>query len=221
MHPIVRPIATWGVVASPRRSYPATMSEKRKTEAAPAGEARSTDTLSRLLHSHPETAYDYLEFRRLLAGPAAAFAAERANEEQLAHLEDCMRAMVAAHALDDPAQEAAADAHFHLAVYEAAGNAVMTHIMRRLLEMLKSGVFYDRADLYLRRGVREGFLRQHQAIYAAIAARDPDAARAASDLHLTSTKEALREAQRADLRREVSIRRREGLDLVARQRRPE
>ncbi len=197
------------------------MSDTRKTEAAPAGEAQNADTLSRLLHSHPETAYDYLEFRRLLAGQAAAFAAERASDEQLAHLEDCMRAMVAAHALDDPAQEAAADAHFHLAVYEAAGNTVMTHIMRRLLEMLKSGVFYDRADLYLRRGVREGFLRQHQAIYTAIAARDPDAARAAADLHLTSTKEALREAQRADQRREVSIRRREGLDLVARPRRPE
>jgi GntR family transcriptional repressor for pyruvate dehydrogenase complex len=197
------------------------MSENRHTGADSTEGAGSADTLSRLLHSHPETAYDYLEFRRLLAGQAAAFAAQRGSEEDLAHLAQCVRAMEAAHALDDPAQEAAADAHFHLAIYEAAGNAVMAHIMRRLLEMLKSGVFYDRSDLYLRRGVREGFLRQHQAIYAAIAARDPDAARAAADAHLASTKEALREAQRADQRREVSVRRREGLDLVTRSRRSE
>lgn len=172
------------------------------------------DPLSRLLHSHPETAFDYLEFRRLLAGQAAAYAAERATEEGVERLRLCLRAMEEAHALDDPAQEAQVDAQFHLACYEMAGNPVMTHIMRRLFEMLRNDVFYDRADLYLRRGVREGFLRQHQAIYAAIAARNPDAARAAADAHMASTAEALREAQRADLRREVSLRRRDGLDLM-------
>ncbi|MBC7908421.1 MAG: FCD domain-containing protein [Rhodospirillaceae bacterium] len=186
-----------------------------------SADADSVDTLSRLLHSHPETAYDYLEFRRLLAGQAASFAAERATDDHVKHLEFSLRAMEQAHALDDPAQEAAADANFHLAIYDAAGNTVMAHIMRRLFEMLRSGVFYDRADLYLRRGVREGFLRQHQAIYAAIAARNPDAARAAADAHLASTTEALREAQRADQRREVSVRRREGLDLMVKSRRGE
>lgn len=177
--------------------------------------ADMVDPLSCLLHSHPETAFDYLEFRRLLAGQAAAFAAERAAEHDIDRLHDSLRAMEQAHALDDPAQEALADAQFHLTCYEMSGNTVMIHIMRRLFDMLKNGVFYDRADLYLRRGVREGFLRQHQAIYAAIAARNPDAARAAADAHLASTAEALHEAQRADLRREVSVRRRDGLDLMA------
>lgn len=182
---------------------------------------QTADVLSRLLHSHPETAFDYLEFRRLLAAQASAFAAERATEDDIGRLKTCLTAMEEAHALDDPAQEALADAQFHLAVYEAAGNVIMLHIMRRLFDMLKNGVFYDRSDLYLRRGVRDGFLRQHQAIYAAIAARNPEAARAAADAHIASTTEALREAQRADLRREVSVRRREGLDLMARSRRAE
>ncbi|MCR6631951.1 MAG: FCD domain-containing protein [Magnetospirillum sp.] len=189
----------------------------RDDDTQPAREtatAEMVDPLSRLFHSHPETAYDYLEFRRLLAAQASAFAAERGSEEDIARLHDRLRAMEEAHALDDPAQEALVDAQFHLAIYEMAGNTVMAHIMRRLFEMLKNGVFYDRADLYLRRGVREGFLRQHQAIYAAIAARNPEAARAAADAHLVSTAEALREAQRADQRREVSVRRREGLDLM-------
>ncbi|HTH15799.1 MAG TPA: FCD domain-containing protein [Magnetospirillum sp.] len=199
------------------------MKETKPSHSNDLDAADMVDPLSRLLHSHPETAYDYLEFRRLLAGQAAAFAAERATEEDIERLHRALTAMEEAHALDDPAQEAQADAQFHLMCYEMAGNTLMTHIMRRLFDMLKSGVFYDRSDLYLRRGVRDGFLRQHQAIYAAIAARNPDAAYAAADAHLASTAEALREAQRADHRREVSLRRREGLDLMVpgRQRRSE
>ncbi|NFV79748.1 FCD domain-containing protein [Magnetospirillum aberrantis] len=181
----------------------------------PCSPQEQADPLSCLLHSHPETAFDYLEFRRLLAGQAAAFAAERASDEDVARLRQSLTEMEKAHALDDPEQEAQADAQFHLICYEMSGNQVMIHIMRRLFEMLKSGVFYDRADLYLRRGVREGFLRQHQAIYAAIAARNPDAARAAADAHLATTAETLREAQRADSRREVALRRRDGVDLMA------
>ncbi|MBX9633458.1 MAG: hypothetical protein K2X44_00630 [Magnetospirillum sp.] len=71
------------------------MSDTKKTQIAQSNGTRTgektVDPLSRLLHSHPETAYDYLEFRRLLAGQASAFAAERATEEDLARLETCMR----------------------------------------------------------------------------------------------------------------------------------
>ena len=113
------------------------------------------DPLATLLRDHPETAFDYLEFRRWMAGEAAAFAAERASDAEIEHMRRCLRAMEDAHSLDDPAQEAAADAAFHLAIYEAAHNAVMVHIMRRMFELLSDGVFYDRADLYQRRGVRD------------------------------------------------------------------
>jgi GntR family transcriptional repressor for pyruvate dehydrogenase complex len=182
---------------------------------APKNAAGTVDPLARLLSSHPETAFDYLEFRGLMAGEAAAFAAQRATEAEIDHLRSCLQDMERAHALDDPAQEAAADAAFHLAIYEAAHNTVMGHIMRRLFEMLRSGVFYDRAELYLRRGVREGFLRQHQAIFAAIAVRNPAAAKVAADAHISSTAEALREAQKADHRREIATRRQHGSDLVS------
>ena len=83
----------------------------RNAKAEPA-----TDPLARLLQAHPETAYDYLEFRKVMAGSAAALAAERATPEDLARLRACLEAMAKAHALDDPAQEAAADAEFHAAV---------------------------------------------------------------------------------------------------------
>lgn len=177
-----------------------------------------TASLAQLLQAHPETAFDYLEFRRLLAGQTTAFAAERGSDAEMERLQERMQALEEVHSLDDPAQEAAADAAFHQAIYEMAGNAIMSHVMASLFSMLKDGVFYDRSDLYLRRGVREGFMRQHRAIYAAIVARNPDAARAAADAHIVSTTEALREAQRADQRRDVSIRRRDGLSLTLRPR---
>lgn len=178
----------------------------------------ATDPLARLLQAHPQTAFDYLEFRRVMAGNAAALAAERAEKEDLTRLRQCLEAMEHAHALDDPSQEAAADADFHLAIYQAAHNAVMSQVMRRIFEMLRGGVFYDRADLYRRRGVREGFLRQHQAIWKAVADGNPEVARHAAEAHIDSIEEALREAQHADARREVALRRRSGSDLTTRMR---
>lgn len=180
----------------------------------PGDAVGEADPLTRLLQCHPETAFDYLEFRRMMAGPSAAFAAERATPEDIERLRACLTAMEEAHGLDDPSREAAADAEFHLAIYEAAHNQVMIGIMRQFIRMMSENVFYDRTSLYLRRGVRDSFLRQHQAIFHAIAAGNPEAARATADAHIASTTEALREAQRADARLEVALRRQQGVNLV-------
>jgi len=180
----------------------------------PASAVGGMELLARLLNSHPETAFDYLEFRSLLGGEAAAYAAQRASEEEILKIRACLADVEKAHQLDDPTQEVQADSLFHLAIYEAAHNEVITHIMRVVFEMLRYDVFYDRSVLYQRRGVRDSFLRQHQALSAAIAARDPDAARLAAKEHLASAAEALREYQLADRRREVSSRRAEGAGLT-------
>src|SRR3954471_7790917 len=189
-------------------------SGRMNTAHEPEEDAAKADPLARLLQCHPETAFDYLEFRRMMAGPAAALAAERATPEDIERLGNCLRAMEETHELDDPSQEAAADASFHLAIYEASHNQVLIRIMQQFIRMMREDVFYERTSLYQRRGVRDSFLRQHQAIYHAIAAGNPDAARATADAHLASTMEALREAQRADARLEVALRRQQGAKLV-------
>jgi GntR family transcriptional repressor for pyruvate dehydrogenase complex len=176
------------------------------------------DPLALLLQSHPETAYDYLEFRKLMAGQAAADAALRATDAEIAEIKLRLEAIEQAHTLQDPEQEAAADAAFHLAIYEAGHNLVTIQVMRRVLQMLSGDVFYDRTNLYRRRGVRDGFLRQHQALWHAIAARNPEAACSLAEAHIVSTEEALREAQHAEARREIALRRRAGSDLVSRPR---
>lgn len=172
------------------------------------------NALARVLRSHPQTAHDYLEFRRILAGDAAAFAAQRASEDQIARLGQCMTEMEAAFAANDPTREAIADATFHLAILEAAGNAVLLHVMQSLYDMLRSEAFYDHSALFLRSGGREAFLRQHRAIFAAIVAHDSGAARTAADTHVTYAMEVLREARLADQRRETALRRRNGLALA-------
>lgn len=174
-----------------------------------------TSPLSALLQQNPETTFDYLEFRAIVEGSAAYLAALRATEIDREMLRACFERMESAHGHDDPTEEADADADFHLAVYEASHNVVMLHIMRSLSEMLRNDVFYNRAKLYMRRGVRDLLLTQHRAVYEAVMAGDPPAARTAAEAHINFTRDALTEIAKADARLEVSLRRMAKSDLVA------
>lgn len=174
-----------------------------------------TEPLYAALASRPETTFDYLEFRRFIEGSAAYFAALRGTDVDRDLIRQGFEKMEAAHQKDDSSDEADADADFHLAVYEASHNLVMLHIMRSLSDMLRKDVFYNRAKLYQRQGVRELLLEQHRAVYQTVMAGDPDAARAAAEAHIDFTRDALMEIAKADARLEVSLRRIARTDLVA------
>jgi GntR family transcriptional regulator, transcriptional repressor for pyruvate dehydrogenase complex len=174
-----------------------------------------TEPLYSALASRPETTFDYLEFRRFVEGSAAYFAALRGTDVDRDLIRECFEKMEAAHGQDDSSDEAESDADFHLAVYEASHNLVMLHIMRSLSDMLRKDVFYNRAKLYQRQGVRELLLEQHRAVYQTVMAGDPDAAKAAAEAHIDFTRDALMEIAKADARLEVSLRRIARNDLVA------
>ncbi len=173
-----------------------------------------TEPLYTALASRPETTFDYLEFRRFVEGSAAYFAALRGTDVDRDLIRECFEKMEAAHQQDDSSDEAETDADFHLAVYEASHNLVMLHIMRSLSDMLRKDVFYNRAKLYQRQGVRELLLEQHRAVYQTVMAGDPDAAKAAAEAHIDFTRDALMEIAKADARLEVSLRRIAKTDLV-------
>lgn len=173
-----------------------------------------TEPLYTALASRPETTFDYLEFRRFVEGSAAYFAALRGTDVDRDLIRECFERMEAAHQQDDSSDEAETDADFHLAVYEASHNLVMLHIMRSLSDMLRKDVFYNRAKLYQRQGVRELLLEQHRAVYQTVMAGDPDAAKAAAEAHIDFTRDALMEIAKADARLEVSLRRIAKTDLV-------
>lgn len=174
-----------------------------------------TEPLYSALASRPETTFDYLEFRRFVEGSAAYFAALRGTDVDRDLIRECFEKMEIAHQKDDSSDEAESDADFHLAVYEASHNLVMLHIMRSLSDMLRKDVFYNRAKLYQRQGVRELLLEQHRAVYQTVMAGDPDAAKAAAEAHIDFTRDALMEIAKADARLEISLRRMARSDLVA------
>lgn len=170
--------------------------------------------LASLLQANPETTFDYLEFRCSIEAEAAALAAQRATDVDRDIIRRTVERMKAAHGKDDATEEADADAQMHLAVYEAAHNVVMLHIMRTLSDMLRNDVFYNRARLYARPGVREILLGQHLAIAEAVVDGDAERAKAAAAAHVNYTFQTLREIRDDDARLQVSLRRIGRSDLV-------
>ncbi|WP_448204629.1 FCD domain-containing protein [Azospirillum sp. sgz302134] len=170
--------------------------------------------LATLLQSDPDSTFHYLEFRCSIEAAAAGLAAQRATDLDRDAIRGLVTRMKAAHGKDDPTEESDVDAQLHLAIYEAAHNTVMLHIMGALSEMLRNDVFYNRERLYTRPGVRDLLLDQHLAIAEAVMAGNPDAARAAAEAHVTFTMLTLREIRNDDARLEASLRRIGRSDLI-------
>jgi len=137
-----------------------------------------------------------LELRISLETESAGLAASRRTDEQLVAMRD---------ALDDfernvavAGDTVAPDFRFHLQIAQSTGNPyfadIMSHLGTTLIPRTRIMAIrnQDRRGEYLSRVNRE-----HEEIYAAIARRDPESARAAMRIHLTNSRERLRLAQEA------------------------
>src|SRR3974377_1481344 len=100
--------------------------------------------LAELFADKPRVTADYFEYRRIIEGQAASLAATRATDVDRAALKECCERMRKAHEIDDPSEEAGADADLHLLVYEAAHNVVLLHVMRVFSELLRNDILYNR-----------------------------------------------------------------------------
>lgn len=149
--------------------------------------------LVRLFATHREALADYVAFRRDLEGLAAERAAQNASKTDLKVIGAIFAKMEKAHEAHDPEREAEIDADFHMAIVEAGHNVVMLHMMRSMFELLRVGVFYNRQVMFEVHRTRRELLAQHRSIFEAIVARDPAAARAAVEAHLTFIDAALKQ----------------------------
>lgn len=163
-----------------------------------------SEALVNLFSSHREALFDYIDFRRDLEGMAAERAARHGSETDLKVIGAVFAKMEAAHDKRNPADEAALDAEFHLAIIEASHNIVMLHMMRAMFDLLKAGVFYNRQQLFRNRATRDALLAQHRTIHDAIQARDAQAARAAAERHMTYVETTLTDLARAERHEEVA-----------------
>ncbi|WP_343081870.1 FCD domain-containing protein [Ostreiculturibacter nitratireducens] len=160
--------------------------------------------LIRLFSRHDEAVFDYLSFRRDMEGLAAERAAKFASDTDLQVIGAIFAKMETAHARRSPDVESGLDAEFHMAIIEASHNVVMLHMMRSMFDMLRHGVFYNRQMLFRVRTTRSTLLDQHRAINEALQARDPAAARAAVEAHLSYIEDELAAQQKADRKESVA-----------------
>ncbi len=163
--------------------------------------------LIRLFAAHDEAVFDYIAFRRDIEGLAADRACRMASDTDLQVIDTVFKRMEAAHPKRNPAEEAAIDADFHMAIIEASHNTIMLHMLRSMFDLLREGVFYNRNVMFKQRTTRDDLLEQHRAINSALQNRDPVAARAAVAAHLDYVETALQDEKRA-LRNEVVARQR-------------
>jgi GntR family transcriptional repressor for pyruvate dehydrogenase complex len=154
--------------------------------------------LIQLFATHDEAVFDYIAFRRDMEGLAAERAARLASETDLRVIDTIFRKMEAAHQKRDPTDEAQLDAEFHMAIIEASHNVIMLHMLRSMFDLLRQGVFYNRQVMFRNRMTRDQLLDQHRAMNEAIQARDPAAARAAVEAHLSYVEQAFIDQMRAE-----------------------
>jgi GntR family transcriptional repressor for pyruvate dehydrogenase complex len=130
-----------------------------------------------------------VEVRRVLEGEIAALAAERATRAQLAEMRRSLKDIdAAASAGRDGVPE---DLAFHRVIGEATGNPQFRLLLAFLEQYLREGMRITRGNEARRHDFMEAVRGEHRAIYEAIAARDPVAARRTALEHLVFSEQRL------------------------------
>ncbi|HVW49844.1 MAG TPA: FadR/GntR family transcriptional regulator [Trinickia sp.] len=148
----------------------------RRSVASPWGE---------LVSDHPALREDILEFRRVLEGATAYFAAMRATKEEIRTITALMRTLEQTRRADDKAAEAQADAKLHEAIAKASHNAMFLHLHAGVLGVLREHITANGTGLREQEeSASEMLLQQHRMVCEAICARQPEEARTAMQTHI-------------------------------------
>jgi GntR family transcriptional repressor for pyruvate dehydrogenase complex len=160
-----------------------------------------------MLGSYPNLREDMLEFRRMLEGQAAEWAAERATEADLQRLDQSFSALQASFENDDTDRRSDADIAFHQAVGDASHNVLLGHLSAALLRLMHDNIRLNLGELKLVPAASRLLMSQHAAIHTAVRERRPQAARSAAETHIDFVRETLAQTLRSVARRETAERR--------------
>ncbi len=125
-----------------------------------------------------------MELREVLEPQIAAFAAARATTASLLQIWDVLQA---AHEVHGQEGARAADAEFHLTLGQAAQNPLFT----RLGSLSSQWMVEVRTAMEVRDDAWRSSMQEHERIYDAIAARDPEAAAESMKVHLAGVRRRL------------------------------
>lgn len=138
-----------------------------------------------LIGDHPALREDILEFRRVLEGATAYFAARRATKDERRAITTLLRALEDARRLDDKIAEAQADAKLHETIAKASHNAMFLHLHAGVLGVLREHITASGTGLREQsEDASEQLLQQHRMLCEAIIARRPEEARTAMQTHI-------------------------------------
>ena len=157
------------------------VSQRQRTRVKSLVPSNITEPLRHLLKEDIKTSLELIDARAIIETANAELAAERADEDDLAHLDNCIEKMRIKLQEDDTVHTE--DANFHLTIAEATHNKIQTHLMFSIYDLLKETVglcYYD--------DEAENIFRQHCRIVEAIKSKDPQLARHRMEEHLTYIK---------------------------------
>jgi GntR family transcriptional repressor for pyruvate dehydrogenase complex len=165
------------------------------------------DPWQQMMGSYPNLREDMLEFRRMIEGQAAEWAAERATDADLQRLEQSFQALQTSFQNDDTEKRSDADIVFHQAIGDAAHNVLIGHLSAALLRLMHDNIRLNLGELKTVPAASALLMRQHASIYDAIREGKPQAARNAAETHIDFVRETLAQSLRSAARRETAERR--------------
>ena len=135
------------------------------------------------LRMNRETLLHLLEARRTLEVANAAIAAVKRSDADLAALGSIVADM--GEAIGNDAAGERTDIAFHEALARMTHNPILERLFDSIVSQLESAIReVRRVELYANRSVAERLLKEHQAIYAAVASRDEQQAARRMTRHL-------------------------------------
>jgi GntR family transcriptional repressor for pyruvate dehydrogenase complex len=138
-----------------------------------------------LIGDHPALRGDILEFRRVLEGATAYFAALRAGPDDVARIRAALAELEASRAADDKTAEANADTRLHEAIALASHNAMFLHLHTSVLSVLREHITMHGTGLREQSDESSAMLlHQHRTVCSAICAGQPEEARTAMQAHI-------------------------------------
>ncbi len=126
--------------------------------------------------------FELLRARYVIEGECAALAAKSGRKANLAAMEEALDQMQ--REMEDERQPVAGDRLFHLRIAEATGNGALVAVIKMLWEERGGPLYKQLEHHYDSPALWTAAMDEHRAVLAAIAAKDPAAARTAMQRHL-------------------------------------
>lgn len=140
------------------------------------------DPLLKTIEDDIDMVIQLLEVRKILESWAATKASQQATKEDIEYMEEVFQNLERDFQSNQLGVDA--DARFHLAVYQAAHNTVLSHIGSTLFDLLWKAQKVTRETMFKEQDNRKVLLEQHFFILQSIKERNPKKAQSAILAHL-------------------------------------